>query len=80
MSFTNPIPMKSACGAPPFTNYTDSFKDCLDYIFYQSDSLELVQYVPLPSEEDLSKETAIPSSYFPSDHVALIADFKVKNI
>lgn len=34
------------------------------------------QAVPLPSEEELSAMTAIPSIVFPSDHVALVADFE----
>lgn len=34
-----------------------------------------IQAVPLPSEEELKSLTAIPSIVFPSDHVALVADF-----
>lgn len=71
--------MASACGTPTYTNYTQGFKECIDYIFYQTDSLTLKSCVPLPSEEDLSKQVAIPSAYFPSDHIALIADLKFKS-
>ncbi|XP_034481423.1 2',5'-phosphodiesterase 12 [Drosophila innubila] len=71
--------MISACGTPPFTNYTTLFSACLDYIFYQSDSFDLIQSVPLPTVEQLSQNEAIPSVTFPSDHVSLVADLKFKS-
>lgn len=74
-----PFKMVSACGTPPYTNYTTLFSACLDYIFYQSDSLELMQAVPLPTVKELSANEAIPSITFPSDHVSLIADLKFKS-
>lgn len=74
-----PFKMVSACGTPAYTNYTTLFSACLDYIFYQSDSLDLVQAVPLPTVEELSANEAIPSITFPSDHVSLIADLKFKS-
>ncbi|XP_005187956.1 2',5'-phosphodiesterase 12 [Musca domestica] len=78
VSLSQPFSIKSACGTPEYTNYTHLFSACLDYIFYQSDRLEVLQYVPLPTEEELKANTAIPSVVFPSDHVALIADLKLK--
>ena len=38
-----PFLMKSACGIPSYTNFTVGFAACLDYIFYQSDLLEVEQ-------------------------------------
>nr|XP_022905545.1 2',5'-phosphodiesterase 12-like [Onthophagus taurus] len=67
----------SAYETPPFTNYTDNFKGCLDYIFYEKDAMELTKIVPLPTEDEMSVNVALPNQYFPSDHVALIADFKL---
>lgn len=40
---TQPFEMKSAYGEPKFTNYTAGFSGCLDYIYYQSDKLKLLQ-------------------------------------
>ncbi|KAH8395663.1 hypothetical protein KR222_005786 [Zaprionus bogoriensis] len=74
-----PFSMVSACGTPQYTNYTTLFSACLDYIFYQSDALELVQSVPLPTVEQLSAHEAIPSVAFPSDHVSLVADLRFKS-
>ncbi|KAH8241525.1 hypothetical protein KR026_010129 [Drosophila bipectinata] len=75
---SQPFEMSSACGTPPFTNFTTLFSGCLDYIYYQKDRFEVMQTVPLPSEAELRENTAIPSSVCPSDHVALIADLKIR--
>lgn len=75
LELTQPFEMASAYGAPEFTNYTVGFSGCLDYIYYQTDALNLLQTVPIPSEDILKEHTALPSPVFPSDHVALIADF-----
>uniref|UniRef100_A0A1I8PS33 2',5'-phosphodiesterase 12 n=1 Tax=Stomoxys calcitrans TaxID=35570 RepID=A0A1I8PS33_STOCA len=76
VSLGQPFAIKSACGTPEYTNYTHLFAACLDYIFYQCDRLEVEQFAPLPTNEELKANTAIPSVVFPSDHVALIADLK----
>lgn len=65
----------SACGTPEYTNYTEDFKACLDYIFYEKNKLSVSQMVPLLTEEELSKNIAIPNVGIPSDHVALVVDF-----
>ncbi|KAL3283062.1 hypothetical protein HHI36_006220 [Cryptolaemus montrouzieri] len=70
------IPLASACGTPQYTNFTVGFADCLDYIFYQKDNLKVCQVVPLPSNEELTENIALPSIVFPSDHVALISDLE----
>ncbi|KAK9510709.1 hypothetical protein O3M35_005444 [Rhynocoris fuscipes] len=69
----------SACGTPLYTNYTVGFSGCLDYIYYENDKLNVTQVVPLPDEKDLKANVAIPSITFPSDHIALIADFEWKS-
>ena len=66
----------SAAGTPQFTNYTQGFKDCLDYIFIEEEMLEVEQVIPFPSEEELSQHIALPNIVFPSDHVAVVVDLK----
>ncbi|XP_044266635.1 2',5'-phosphodiesterase 12 [Tribolium madens] len=70
--------LSSACGTPKYTNFTAGFADCLDYIYYESGSFDVVQVVPLPSEDELRQHTALPSVVFPSDHISLISDLKWK--
>jgi 2',5'-phosphodiesterase len=79
LSVKHPFSMASACGTPKYTNFTQGFKDCLDYIFYQTDGLRVAQVVPFPSEEELSTHVAIPSVVFPSDHIACVADLELMN-
>lgn len=79
VSLTQPFRLKSACGTPEYTNFTQAFAACLDYIFYQSDRFDVEQIIPLPTNEELKAHIAIPSVVFPSDHVALVADLKFKS-
>ncbi len=66
----------NVCGTEQFTNYTLGFKGVLDYVFADSDHLLTVRTVPLPTLPELSEFVALPSIYFPSDHVALVADLE----
>ena len=35
-------PLLSACGQPAYTNYVGGFHGCLDYIFIQPDSMQVL--------------------------------------
>lgn len=72
------LTIDSACGFPMYTNYTKEFKGCLDYIFYSTDLFSVDEIVPLPSEESLAQDVALPSEVFPSDHIPLICTLKWK--
>ncbi|KAE9543445.1 hypothetical protein AGLY_002245 [Aphis glycines] len=61
-----------------YSNYTETFFGLLDYIYFTNKHLELIQVLPMPSHEDVTEYGGIPSILFPSDHLALIADFKIK--
>merc|ERR1712217_462341 len=58
-----------------YTNYTESFKGTLDYIWYTRNSLSVLAVSQVDDEIQLSQETALPSSTRPSDHVSLVATF-----
>lgn len=60
-----------------YTNYTPGFSGCLDYIYYRGDNLSCESTIPLPSHEEVISTGGIPSEVFPSDHLALIANFKL---
>ncbi|EPY26544.1 hypothetical protein AGDE_11217 [Angomonas deanei] len=62
----------------PWTNYTLSFKEVVDYIMFSGDNLDVTQTIPIPSEAELSEQYALPNKNYPSDHVALIADLLMK--
>ncbi|GFQ67194.1 2',5'-phosphodiesterase 12 [Trichonephila clavata] len=66
------LSLDSACGTPAYTNYTEGFVGCLDYIFFNKAHLQVEEVVPFPNHELVIKNKALPSRYFPSDHIALI--------
>ncbi|XP_029171782.1 2',5'-phosphodiesterase 12 isoform X1 [Nylanderia fulva] len=78
VSLMQDLCMSSACGTPEYTNYTPEFSGCLDYIFYERDKFEIEQIIPMPSKEELTLHTGLPSVVFPSDHISLCADLKLK--
>eukprot|EP00759_Apiculatamorpha_spiralis_P050074 PhF_6_TR4490/c0_g1_i1/m.6186/K19612/PDE12; 2',5'-phosphodiesterase len=64
-------------GPDDYTNFTPLFKARLDYIFYTPKTFDVVSVLPNPTVEELTENIAIPSERFPSDHVAIVADFKL---
>ena len=64
----------SAAGYPLYSNYTDGYKQLLDYIFIQCDFFTVSNVAPFPSEDILSEHVALPSVSFPSDHLAVVVD------
>lgn len=78
LSLHHDFSLFSACGFPPFTNYTGGFKGTLDYIFADKRHLEIASVIPLPNEEELSSHLALPSVVMPSDHLALVCDLHWK--
>jgi CCR4-NOT transcription complex subunit 6 len=78
---THPFKLKSAYGAIgelPFTNYTPDFKDILDYIWYSSNSLHVSALLGEVDKDYLQRVPGFPNYHFPSDHIALLAEFTVK--
>lgn len=67
------LSLSSACGTPPYTNFTKGFNGCLDYIFHDTNNLTVSEVVPFPSHEQVIENTALPSILFPSDHLALVS-------
>jgi mRNA deadenylase 3'-5' endonuclease subunit Ccr4 len=75
-TLSHDLDIVSAAGFPTHTNYTRDFKDLLDYIYIEPAHFKILRVAPFPSEEVLSKHTALPSCAFPSDHLAVIVDLE----
>ncbi|XP_019613897.1 PREDICTED: carbon catabolite repressor protein 4 homolog 1-like [Branchiostoma belcheri] len=65
---------------PDFTNYMDSFVECLDYIWYSSDSVRVTAVLDMVPESAITPLTACPNKVFPSDHLSLKAVFQLTDL
>ena len=77
----HPFSLKSAYGSIgelPFTNYTPSFSDVLDYIWFSSNSLRVTAVLGKVDEDYLARVPGFPNFHFPSDHLALMGEFLVE--
>jgi CCR4-NOT transcription complex subunit 6 len=61
-----------------FTNYTPNFSGVIDYIWYSHPSLQVRELLGNVDDEYLRRVPGFPNHHFPSDHIALKADFGVK--
>lgn len=81
IGMTHPFKLKSAYGSIgelSFTNYTPDFKDILDYVWYSSNTLHVSALLGEVDKDYLRRVPGFPNFHFPSDHVALLAEFTVK--
>lgn len=81
VGMTHPFKLKSAYGSMgelSFTNYTPDFKDILDYVWYSSNTLRVSALLGEVDQDYLRRVPGFPNFHFPSDHVALFAEFTVK--
>lgn len=62
----------------PWTNFTLTFREVIDYVFFSEDSIDVLRTVPIPPEAELAENYALPNAKYPSDHVSLIADLTFK--
>ncbi|KAJ6781889.1 hypothetical protein PWT90_08558 [Aphanocladium album] len=62
----------------PFTNYTPGFADVIDYIWYSTNTLEVVEVLGATNAADLKRIPAFPNWWFPADHIQIMADFVIK--
>ncbi|EMD00095.1 hypothetical protein BAUCODRAFT_63084 [Baudoinia panamericana UAMH 10762] len=78
---THPFSLKSAYASIahwPFTNYTSEFREVIDYIWYSTNTLQVTSLLGEVDPEYMRKVPGFPNWHFPSDHLALMAEFVVK--
>ncbi|KAF2278492.1 uncharacterized protein EI97DRAFT_256322 [Westerdykella ornata] len=61
-----------------FTNYTPNFVGVLDYIWYSTNTLQVIGLLGEVDKDYLAKVPGFPNYHFPSDHLALFAQYVVK--
>lgn len=62
----------------PFTNYTPGFTDTIDYIWYSTNTLEVVSVLGPPEPTHLTRIPAFPHWHYPADHIQLMTEFVIK--
>ncbi|KAF2096762.1 hypothetical protein NA57DRAFT_78355 [Rhizodiscina lignyota] len=78
---THPFALRSSynhIGELDFTNYTPGYTDVIDYIWYSTNSLQVTGLLGNVDREYLARVPGFPNWHFPSDHLALLAEFAVK--
>lgn len=61
-----------------FTNFTPTFKEVIDYIFY-TEGMNLVGVISPVEDEYTERTIGLPNIHFPSDHVLIGAKFNLKS-
>lgn len=70
--------IKNTADEMPFTNYTPGFADVIDYIWYSTNTLEVVDLLGPPDPAYLKRMPAFPHWHFPADHIQIMAEFIIK--
>ncbi|KAI2602455.1 glucose-repressible alcohol dehydrogenase transcriptional effector [Hypoxylon sp. NC1633] len=61
-----------------FTNYTPTFSGVIDYIWYTTNTLDVVELLGPPDYEYLKRVPGFPNYHFPADHIQIMGDFVFK--
>ena len=70
--------LESSSSGLPITNYTPGFKGHIDYIWYTANSLSVTGLLGEVDPTYLSKVVGFPNAHFPSDHIYMLSEFKIK--
>ncbi|ESK82821.1 ccr4-not complex subunit ccr4 [Moniliophthora roreri MCA 2997] len=62
----------------PLTNFTPSFQGVLDYIWYSGGNLAVNSVLGPIDGGYLEKVVGFPNAHFPSDHICIMSEFRVK--
>ncbi|KAI0049872.1 hypothetical protein FA95DRAFT_1488266 [Auriscalpium vulgare] len=73
--------LKSAyagAGELPLTNFTPSYQGAIDYIWYSTGTLTPVGVLGEVDKGYLKNAVGFPDPHHPSDHISILAEFRVK--
>jgi CCR4-NOT transcription complex subunit 6 len=61
-----------------FTNYVPGFAEVIDYIWYSTNTLDVVSVLGPPDPTYLKRVPGFPHYHFPADHIQIMAEFVIK--
>lgn len=73
--------LQSACasfGEMKMTNFTPTFVAAIDYIFHTPRSLKVTSVLGEVDKSYLDRSVGFPNAHFPSDHIPVFAQFRLK--
>jgi CCR4-NOT transcription complex subunit 6 len=70
----------ASVGELPITNYTPSFEGGIDYIWYNAESIAVNAVLGEVDQTYLSKVVGFPNAHFPSDHICIISEFRLRSV
>ncbi|WWC91929.1 uncharacterized protein L201_006881 [Kwoniella dendrophila CBS 6074] len=73
--------LKSSCssfGEMKMTNFTPTFDAAIDYIFYTHKTMKVTSVLGDVDRDYLDKCVGFPNNHFPSDHIPVFAQFRLK--
>ncbi|CCL99643.1 uncharacterized protein FIBRA_01663 [Fibroporia radiculosa] len=68
----------AAVGELPLTNFTPSFYGAIDYIWYSTANLSVNAVLGEVDKSYLEKVVGFPNPHFPSDHLCIVSEFRVR--
>lgn len=69
-----PWPLRDPNDHIEVTNFTGDFQECLDYTLIDTRCLRATRTFDPPPLERLRESIALPSEYFPSDHIPVVVE------
>lgn len=73
--------LRSACagiGEMKMTNFTPTFAAAIDYVFYTPRTMKVTSVLGDVDKAYLDKTVGFPNAHFPSDHIPVFTQFRIK--
>jgi len=68
----------AVAGEIPFTNFTPTFQGVIDHVWFSTANLSVRSVLGEIDKTYLEKVVGFPNAHFPSDHICIGAEFRVK--
>jgi 2',5'-phosphodiesterase len=60
-----------------YTNYMLNYHGVIDHIFFDAKKFKFERCIPMPTHEEVTAFTALPSCIIPSDHLAVVVELEM---
>ncbi|KAI6659768.1 2',5'-phosphodiesterase 12-like [Oopsacas minuta] len=77
IAMSHSLQLFNACGPTPFTHFAGHYTGTLDYIYCDTQHFKIHDVAPMPALWEVSKETALPNTWFPSDHLPIVCTLNI---